>query len=533
MNLKPEPNSSDRENQSADPVVVESQSASDSRLPARPKSVLPPPNYNSRPIKLKLMALVALLLGTMVLMQKVGDPKFWEQLFPPEVTKIRLDDDLSETKAEGLASDQDSGEETGDGSSDAASKPADKQSPQSRSGDSERAVLENEVLTAKKLGDRITIPDAAAEFWKTSVSKMSTRQQQELFGLLKRIRYRQPIPDDERPALVKIFQVIQSQQKKFHRDMLDRLPILTDGSSEKADLMNRLYESEQFWEQKIQPAFQAGLADDAITEQQEQDLFELQLLLDPVIYRSIQDRSSIGWNGDTAGWLRMWERVIASDWENSAPATHLQLSSQPDFYRGQPVDIAGWIRTIRKRSLQDSQIGVPHYYEMWLRPADSNVAPYCVYVLQLPDGFPAVGTRYEELNQRVELTGLFFKIRSYVDGAKDVRYTPVLLARSFEMTRDPTSMPTESLAWQPSVQIWIGILVAMPLIAAAIAWAVFRSSQTRRFQPGAKTTEKIQHTLHGLVNDPRVQTTEEKIRDLYREETDTPDAESDEGIAKL
>jgi hypothetical protein len=200
------------------------------------------------------------------------------------------------------------------------------------------------------------------------------------------------------------------------------------------------------------------------------------------------------------------------------PVSHLQLISQPEYYRGKPVEIEGWVRSARRDELQDSELGVSQYYILWLRPADTKTAPYCVYALTLPAGFPEVTTEFRDFNQPVKVAGLFFKIRSYQDAERQVRESPVILTRQPELVIK--TIPTSVNAWQPSPTTLTVLFVSIPILATLIAWLVYQGGRWKPYEPGRVATAEINNSLDQLKNDSTVQSDLEKVMKLYQSEGD-------------
>ncbi len=304
-------------------------------------------------------------------------------------------------------------------------------------------------------------PVAAQEFWMATLDKMSAKQRRTLFRFLKSIRLERVVPDLNRNEFQDLVDQMAVRRARFHREMFDQLAMIPSGSEEKTQLANELFESQEVWEQKILPAFQAVLKGEDFTVAQLRQIERLQQVLDPLVNAFVEDGTAIGWEGDSTAWLRMWERVIGQDLGQPLDASHLQLSSQPGFYRGRAVNIAGWVRSARREELTDSELGVDHYFILWLRPADTNLAPYCLYALELPANFPEVTNEFRDLNERVRVTGLFFKIRAYIDASSESNECPVILAKTFELKPDVSPLAVN--AWQPSRVTLMGLLFLMPV----------------------------------------------------------------------
>ena len=157
---------------------------------------------------------------------------------------------------------------------------------------------------------------------------------------------------------------------------------------------------------------------------------------------------------------------------------------------------------------------------LWVRPEDTNVGPYCVYAQRLPEGFPDVSTSDVELNERVQISGVFFKIRSYTAANGEVLQCPLILADSFEWKPVTAEIPIDS--WTPPVWLIIVFLIAMPILAGFIAWWAYTSTETRRFVHGPNTQKEIDKTLVDLEEDPEIKSDLQRVQSLYDSDLENP-----------
>ena len=194
---------------------------------------------------------------------------------------------------------------------------------------------------------------------------------------------------------------------------------------------------------------------------------------------------------------------------------------QSSVYRGQPVTIEGWVRSARKSVLKPtSEIGLPHYFVLWIRPRESKFGPYCVYTMTLPDGFPEVGESFSDFNENVRVTGYFFKIRNYVAADSSVDDSPAIIAAGLE--RIETTNFTSVNRWQPSRSTLTTAFILIPLVATALAWLVFRNSKTHQYIPGKNSQQRIDQSLNELANNPNVETDRERVLSLYESDSHEP-----------
>ncbi len=516
-------------------MKIEIETDGEELVPANPRPA--PTDFTSRAIRLRLMMLFGMLILVVILMKEAGKPENWRWMGFDKQTVVQAEGAVAQAKG---AVAQAKGERA-DWKQDQSIQepPFDGRLPSGIAGDAVQARSTNDVGAAtdaesnmqpselrpseasnaivKQVGG---YPVAAVEFWNGFVPRLNAQQQRDLFRLLKEFREvssskRHELVDDPKIAdYRKLVGSISARRNQFHSEMFDQLAVLADGSEGKEKLAKEFFDSQQVWNKKILPAFKLGLEGEDFSISQLKQIEQLQLVLDPIVLAEVKDRTSIGWEGDSTAWLRLWEMTQNEELGLPIPVTHLQLLSQSEFYRGKAVEISGWARSARRKNLQDSELGVSHYYEIWVRPADTNLAPYNVYSMELPENFPELTDQFQTINVRIKVAGAFFKVRTFIDGAVEVAESPVILAKSFESFNDTS--PIAASAWQPSRTTIIVLLVLMPIVATALAWLAHRGTQTQTYQPGAMSTKKINSSLAQLANDPDVKTAHERVLELYQ-----------------
>jgi hypothetical protein len=365
-------------------------------------------------------------------------------------------------------------------------------------------------------------PGAGNDFWSPLFQKMNADQQETLLLLLKSMRQGTLVPEDQRENATRLVQIVHRQRQDFHQKLFDQLTITPNNSPQKTKLANDFYQSQEIWDEKIFPAMSAAALGEDITVSQQQAIVRLQQLIDPLLLEQVQDLTSIGWTGDSAAWKRLWEKSLHGDPADFEPVTRIQLMSQSNFYRGKPVMVEGWVRSARRETLgADSELGLSHYYILWMRPKESKLGPLCVYTSTLPNGFPEISDQFTDINEHVRIDAYFFKIRTYVAGDESVRNCPLLISKTLQPI---TSVPFTSVnRWQPSRTTLFALLTLIPVVATILAWWAFRTSETYRHSPNQKSAQRINSSLNQLVDDPRVQTDQEKIMSLYETESDFRD----------
>lgn len=478
-------------------------------------------DYTSKAAKLKLFGLIGLLLVVLFMMQEAGKPERWAWMGfgnqPQPNVVSNSEAAVPPTKQDENPEVENVQEETiGDGEI----------TQSSPDNDNDAANVNSDVIVLND-AESDAIPKMTADFWRELYHGLRQEQQRELFRVTRAVRtatkvYR-PAVDSENPmasapaadVLEALMKRIAREHELYQRKGLERLTLQQDNSPEMQRLSEGLSQTKEFWETKIQPAMSAAIAGEDFTISQQRAVVQLQnQVLDDLAMSEVLDKSSAGRTKDANAWLRTWERALdpANSFADAKPVKHIQLSSQPEIYRGQPVKILGHIRSAQKTVLENHEVGLPEYYVLWIKPDDSSVSPYCVYVSELPAEFPTVTETYLEMNERVEINGLFFKLRTHVAKDTTVVHSPLILANT--VVWNPRIPETAAQAWNPpDWSIWISFIL-MPLFATWIAWRIYNSTMTLRPAPHQSTQSRINDSLEELADDPTIQSDLERVKSL-------------------
>lgn len=492
--------------------------------PIRAKSIVPPMRKGSKAIRFRIFTLLAMLLLVIIAMIEAGKPERWEWMgfakAEPSVVKKSANNPDSKSDSNPAAN--------------VKVKPSNNQldttndnhSSSERTSDTRDEASANIANFAPNLSaflltpgqEQEAYPQAAADFWRSLVNKMNPAQQKLLMNLLHSLRHHAPLEQTQQSLSKALVNVIKKKREEFHRDAFDQVALSTEGSEEKKNLSEQLMLSQDIWEKKILPSLNSRIIGDDITLSQLQAVHRLQKTLDQIMMDQVSDETALGWSGDTEAWKRIWENVAGVAKGEVDPeyetVTRIQLMSQPEYYRGKPVKIAGWVRAGKHViTKKESSIGFSGYYELWVRPKESKLGPFCVFVTELPNGFPELNEQLKEINEQVEIGAYFFKIRTYVSGDETVRNAPTLVGAS--LTPIAPVEYTSVSNWQPSWATLIFFFIAIPIIATAIAVWVYSISKTKPYEPGKAMANKINKSLQGLATNPMIQSDKEKIMELY------------------
>lgn len=267
------------------------------------------------------------------------------------------------------------------------------------------------------------------------------------------------------------------------------------------------------WESTIQPGLLGVARGEDITISQQVALKDLFVTLDPLILSGLDDFTSPGRTSDMPAWHRFWVRVLENDDDKSQLVSPVQLVAQPDVWRFQPVRVRGRLLAGRAKVAGIHgplrQQGV--WYEWWIGNTHGADEVWCIYTANKPDSIN-VGEKFETFDTPIECSGLFYKVRSYVDAESKGNHCPLILANTFRVTQKAN--PIARATWIPSTITMIVCIVAVMGVAFAIAMMVHRGDKQRTYQPGGKHKMQIDNHLDSLGDDPEIKSIAERLEDL-------------------
>ena len=368
------------------------------------------------------------------------------------------------------------------------------------------------------------LPIESARFWSSFFASLATTEQVEWVELLEVLQSNKP-PAERTPATqsqAKLIARAQQQRDNFNNELLDRMSSIPQASKKYSQVSNDYFEANKFWQKKISPALTAFLDATDVTLIQQQAIVNLQRHLDVDALDLVQDKTAVGWTGDSVAWKRSWNRIHQGKLGEPTYVKRIQLTGQPREYRGKAITVYGFVRDIHKRRAASSDsiagsrndgTGEVDYYILWVQPSDSDAGPYCVYCLDLPAKLPRSKEELAEFQQMATIDGMFFKNRSYQAADRSVQHCPLILADGFELK--PAALNLEiSPAWMAAA------LALVPLLGVGIAWYAFRSTVSRKRLPSEKSQQEIGVFLGDLKNDPSIKTDIEQVQAIAEHEDD-------------
>ena len=315
---------------------------------------------------------------------------------------------------------------------------------------------------------------------------------------------------EDRTALVELIQLSQKRVDQRDINLADFDPLASAIKHNTPG--DELYD--EVWESTIQPGLLAVAEGEDLTIKQQVAIKDLFKTLDPLILGSLDDFTSPGRKTDMPAWFRYWGRILEKEKpESVSTVSPVQLVAQPDVWRFQPIRIKGRLLAGRAKAAGIHgplrQQGV--WYEWWIGNAHGANEVWCIYTAEKPDSVE-VSEKFSNFDVPVECSGLFYKVRSYVDAESKGNHCPLILANGLNVTR--RSNPVSKASWLPSPTIMIACIVGVMLFAFALAMMIYRSDKQRIHQPAGEHKRLIDDHLDSLADDPNIKSIAERLEEL-------------------
>ena len=315
---------------------------------------------------------------------------------------------------------------------------------------------------------------------------------------------------EDRTALVELIQLSQKPVDQRDVNLADFDPLVSalnyNNPSEGA------YREE--WEATIQPGLLAVGKGEDLTISQQAAIQKLFKILDPLILEGLDDFTSPGRKVDMPAWFRYWGRILEKeDTETVTTVSPVQLVAQPDVWRFQPIRVKGRLLAGRAKKAGIHgplrQQGV--WYEWWIGNTHGAKEVWCVYTAHKPDSIE-VGEDFSNFDIAVESSGLFYKVRSYIDAESKGSHCPLILANDLTVTQ--RSNPIANATWLPSLTVMALWILGAMVLAFAVAMLVNRGDKHNTYNPGGEHKKLIDSHLESLGNDPDIKTLSERLEEL-------------------
>lgn len=359
------------------------------------------------------------------------------------------------------------------------------------------------------------------DFWTRIVQRLDEPSRMTLFALFRPTEFiDKPASADARSNLI---QRLEQLNDSYTTDLLAQSG---DGTGISVADQKRWYDAlfawQQHWTDQIQPVL-AALQESGVAGEELRERYDaLAQTLRGVAADLVIDKSAIGRPIEIPFWNSLFDRLRSDEWSTvrADSVQFVELQSQPQAYRGKPVQISGRIRGVRLQPTVTSA-SIPFYIELWIQPDDGSSIPFCVYALEMPPGFPPISEQRVPVDMPATVVGLFFKTQSYITDAGKTRFCPVILTK-----RPAVSIPVASATRTkpPSPFAFTSMTALIVLVAAWIAFRIYQSTKLPRRVERANVHE----SLEMLESDPRVTTVKERLARWSQNIDPSGDASSDQ-----
>ncbi len=353
------------------------------------------------------------------------------------------------------------------------------------------------------------------DFWRQVYDRLQTNYRRDLFRLLRFAGNEITADREMQDRFGKIVKFLKTRRNVYQGQLFQHITSLPESQTdEKKNWSEVLFQIRTAWNDDYEPVLTARLNNKQLPKEQvEKALTRLRGYLEQQAFRDIRDGAPVGRAKEGVAWLMMWQNVMAakSSTVEAMPVTQLELNSQPASYRGKQVKFRGFVRSARLQEIKDHELGIKQFYILWIKPEEKSTFPYCVYALDLPKDFPVVQRETVEMNEQIEVSGRFFKVRSY-KARGGLRECPLVL------TDTPTWFPQQDSASEtsvvlPSWPVMVGSLFLIAFAAAGFAFWVYRATSSLRTESAA-TEAKVAKDFKALQQDPAVETVSDRLRKM-------------------
>ncbi len=477
----------------------------------RRRKLAPPTDYSSRAVKIRLFSLVVGLMLLLVLMTEARKPERWAWMGFDEYGQL-----ASAQSDEASAENSDDQERdfrersTDPAGSQAGNLTDNSENPQQ---DGSGATGSREEVQ-KKQGLPLSLRFEQT-FWQEVFAGLTTPEQKQLFSLLRSLKIGGAYSETERSEYLELLTSIdQAVNAGSLRALADAAKV--DGEEAKIEATQAVVRITQEWGEKLLPYLRSSVTKDL-------DMLDIdpariamwESKFENAMLKIVQDRTEVLRVSDSPAWLVIWSWILEDSSRRHRPVTHYQLSSQPEIYRGEAVEVSGNLRLIEKVEMVKNVLGVKEYYILWIRGKEAGQTPLCVYALQLPPGAEEPTDRFTPVDWDIRVKGFFYKVRTYVNNKNEIAECPLILAGRPAVIARPIIAVSEDQLMSHS-WIWWVIIGIMALSAAAAARIVYQSSKMKVYSPMRRGSASMGDELKNLESNSEILSTRDRIAELEK-----------------
>lgn len=357
-----------------------------------------------------------------------------------------------------------------------------------------------------------TEPTPLTELWSNLLGSLDSPQQVTLFRLVTGI----PGTADQAATVSTLLErfdtgIQQAVVRQMEASSLagSRVESNSQVAAELASLQNR-------WTHQIRPVLDRVARGEPLNRDESQSLDQFRLEVQQHATGMLEDLTEVARPKDSLAWLLAWKSLLSATPPQAVSATPFDLASQPRQFRGRLIRIDGTVRGIESIRASENPLGLDRYWILWIQPAQLDRTPYCVYATSMPGELQGDAESFRNVRIPVQVTGLFWKIRTYVDTQNEVSTCPLILAR--EILTRTKNVSREPYRWQPANWLLWLLIVLLPGVAIAIAWGVYRAGRVRLDPDSPGKSRSVRTVLTDLAQDDSIASDRERMARFEREQ---------------
>ena len=468
-----------------------------------------PTDFTQRSVKLRIFGLLAVLMIVLAIADKARNPKSWAWIWKLDERAQNDEEQFNNRLApKPLRTESDPAGTFVTSTSEAT--PESEEDPAKGTTDSDPPFD-----PAKRAWD---------QGWKDVFGRLDADQRLLLYEMLHATQNRQALSPAKQEDAAALLETMHRHWEDYQAIAFQSVVSL-EGEDQAlwVDVLRRVNKR---WSEDVRPSLQAVIDGRTPTEYEDRSLTEFQRTLDSLTLKQIEDDTVFLRPAEREIWLRLEGQArdaSAAEMKrrSAGEISYLQLSKQPNEYRGKVVTVRGTVKHVYRTPALDNYLGVKEHIVYWVMPAGGPSAPIVVYALGTPQGFPPVLPREESGDQKihedVEFSGYFLKRGAYL--GKDGTYSaPLVLANV------PTWYPRPPSLASATSRFSIGPPWLLPAAGAAFVLAMitfcFIYYRIRRDEAEARAvvTESVLQGPTDLSNLVLKPSTHEALRQMEKGE---------------
>lgn len=427
------------------------------------KRLKPPPDYSSRRMQWRLLAIVAAFMAVLWVAFEARNPQRWKWI--TQLDRVAQPEDEINPRL--------------------ANSPRQQQSDEVIVGERTRPKLPTVVDKDEVLS---TDDRAWASGWEDVFGRLSNVHRRTVYELLKAARDESAVESPQREAASDAIAQLDHYWAEYRAAAKSGLEDLSE--EERAAWLPVLEKLELRWTTEAKPLLMIVAQGEPLSEKQRTHLVALQDLLDRLELKAIQDNTP--WrSSEREIWFRLLGKLQQRTQQelqqgSAGQVGYAQLYKQSESYRGKLVTIRGAAHDVYWVEAPSNAYGIERYWVYWLQPAGGPNSPILVYALDKPEGFPSVdiadsGRSKMPTIEDVEFTGFFFKRYAY-DAQGGIYTAPMLLAREPVWIESAFSGRSNL----PSPVTFLAVASGLALLAMGLAMWVYY-----QYRPGRNRDEDL------------------------------------------